>query len=227
MFSSDADNEPWAAGVAPIWTAAVAEEADIVLQGHVHVYEEFEKLDANGNYSAKGAKLFTVGSGGRGQVQPPLSNIASSKLVASRRVADQRRPEARPLFRFVWVPLRDGRLERPPGVLEGLQRPLRGGRAGRPWVASRWGHFPSGRLHGGPVRREAAAPPRQAASPEGCDRLGDSARARRTSRGSIRRSRGLYFALACEGGSRAPASRAGLGRAVIQATRRSRSTSAA
>ncbi len=83
MFSSDADNEPWAAGVAPIWTAAIAEEADIVLQGHVHVYEEFEKLDANGNYSATGAKLFTVGSGGRGQVQPPVSNIASSKLVAS------------------------------------------------------------------------------------------------------------------------------------------------
>jgi hypothetical protein len=84
MFSSDADNEPWAAGVAPIWAAAIAEEADIVLQGHVHVYEEFEKLDANGNYSATGAKLFTVGSGGRGQVQPPVSNIASSKLVASR-----------------------------------------------------------------------------------------------------------------------------------------------
>jgi hypothetical protein len=83
MFSSDADNEPWATGVAPIWNAAVAAKADIVLQGHVHVYEEFEKLDANGNYSATGAKLFTMGSGGRGQVQPPLSNIAASKLVAS------------------------------------------------------------------------------------------------------------------------------------------------
>jgi hypothetical protein len=84
MFSSDPDNEPWAAGVAPIWNAAVAQKADIVLQGHVHVYEEFEKLDASGNYSAVGAKLFTVGSGGRGQVKPPLSNIDASKLVASR-----------------------------------------------------------------------------------------------------------------------------------------------
>jgi hypothetical protein len=84
MFSSDADNLPWATGVDPIWQAAIAEKADIVLQGHVHVYEEFEKLDANGNYSAAGAKLFTVGSGGRGQVQPPTSNISSSVLVASR-----------------------------------------------------------------------------------------------------------------------------------------------
>jgi hypothetical protein len=84
MFSSDSDNEPWAAGVDPIWQAAIAEQADIVLQGHVHVYEEFEKLDGNGNYSATGAKLFTVGSGGRGQVQPPLSNIPAARLVASK-----------------------------------------------------------------------------------------------------------------------------------------------
>ncbi len=83
MFSSDADNEPWATSVAPLWTAAIGEKADIILQGHVHVYEEFEKLDTNGNYSATGAKLFTMGSGGRGQVQPPLSNIPAARLVAS------------------------------------------------------------------------------------------------------------------------------------------------
>ncbi len=83
MFSSDADNEPWATSVEPIWSAAIGEKADILLQGHVHVYEEFEKLDTNGNYSATGAKLFTMGSGGRGQVQPPLSNIPSARLVAS------------------------------------------------------------------------------------------------------------------------------------------------
>jgi hypothetical protein len=84
MFSSDSDNLPWAPSVAPIWNAAVSSKADIVLQGHVHVYEEFDKLDANGAYSATGAKLFTVGSGGRGQVQPPQSNISSSVLVGSR-----------------------------------------------------------------------------------------------------------------------------------------------
>jgi hypothetical protein len=83
MFSSDSDNLPWAPGVAPIWDAAVAAEADIVLQAHVHVYEEFDKLNADGAYSSTGAKLFTVGTGGRGQVQPPQSNISSSVLVAS------------------------------------------------------------------------------------------------------------------------------------------------
>jgi hypothetical protein len=83
MFSSDSDNLPWAPGVAPIWNAAVSGKADIVLQGHVHVYEEFDKLDENGAYSATGAKLFTMGTGGRGQVQPPMSNISSSVLVAS------------------------------------------------------------------------------------------------------------------------------------------------
>jgi hypothetical protein len=84
MFSGDSDNLPWAPSVAPIWNAAVAEKADIVLQAHVHVYEEFDKLDANGNYSATGAKLFTVGAGGRGQVQPLQSNISTSVLVTSR-----------------------------------------------------------------------------------------------------------------------------------------------
>jgi hypothetical protein len=83
MFSGDADNEPWAAGVAPIWSAAVADQADIVVQGHVHVYEEFQKLGASGQSSATGAKLFTVGAGGRGQVQPLQSNIAAAELVAS------------------------------------------------------------------------------------------------------------------------------------------------
>ncbi|MEO6776128.1 MAG: metallophosphoesterase [Kofleriaceae bacterium] len=84
MFSGDADNLPWAPGVAPLWSAAIAQHADLIFQGHVHAYEEFVKLDASGHASATGAKLFTAGSGGRGQVKPLSSNIASSLLVASR-----------------------------------------------------------------------------------------------------------------------------------------------
>ncbi len=83
MFSGDADNLPWASGVAPIWSAAVAAHADIVMQGHVHVYEEFKKLAADGTPSATGTKLFTVGSGGRGQVKPLKSNIPTTALVTS------------------------------------------------------------------------------------------------------------------------------------------------
>jgi hypothetical protein len=84
MFSGDPDNAPWAGGVAPIWSAAITNKADIVLQGHVHVYEEFTKLGVNGESLAAGAKLFTVGSGGRGQVKPLQSNIAASQLIAAR-----------------------------------------------------------------------------------------------------------------------------------------------
>lgn len=83
MFSSSDDNLPWATSVAPIWNAAVAAKVDLVMQGHVHVYEEFAKLDANGHAAATGTKLFTMGSGGRGQVKPPQSNIASSVLLDS------------------------------------------------------------------------------------------------------------------------------------------------
>jgi Calcineurin-like phosphoesterase len=83
MFSSDSDNLPWAPSVEPLWSAAITNKADIVLQGHVHVYEEFKKLGLDGTSSALGAKLFTVGAGGRGQVEPPQSNIAASELVAS------------------------------------------------------------------------------------------------------------------------------------------------
>lgn len=85
MFSGDEDNLPWADGVDPIWDAAVDNKADLFLQGHVHVYEEFKKLGRNGVPSANGTKLFTVGSGGRGQVKPLRSNISSSALVESRR----------------------------------------------------------------------------------------------------------------------------------------------
>lgn len=83
MFSGDADNLPWAVGVAPLWNAAVGNQADLVFQGHVHAYEEFKKLDANGQPSSAGTKLFTVGAGGRGQVKPLTSNISSAQLLAS------------------------------------------------------------------------------------------------------------------------------------------------
>jgi len=84
MFSGDADNLPWATGVAPLWSAAVTSKADLVFQGHVHVYEEFKKLGVDGQTSATGAKLFTVGAGGRGQVKPLSSNIAASQLLDAR-----------------------------------------------------------------------------------------------------------------------------------------------
>jgi hypothetical protein len=84
MFSGDPDNLPWATGVAPLWSAAVTSKADLVFQGHVHVYEEFKKLGVTGQTLATGTKLFTVGAGGRGQVKPLTSNIAAAQLVDAR-----------------------------------------------------------------------------------------------------------------------------------------------
>ncbi|HEV7558765.1 MAG TPA: metallophosphoesterase [Kofleriaceae bacterium] len=80
-FSSSGDNLPWATSVAPIWTAAIANHVDLIVQGHVHAYEEFERLDASGHASPTGVKLFTLGAGGRGQVTPNLSNIDASLRI--------------------------------------------------------------------------------------------------------------------------------------------------
>lgn len=82
-FSGYADNGPeWANGTEPIWSAAVAHHADLLLQGHVHAYEEFAKLDVDGNVSATGVKVFTTGSGGRGQVKDgSWGNIATTKRL--------------------------------------------------------------------------------------------------------------------------------------------------
>ena len=81
-FSGATDNGPtWVTGVTPIWGAAIAHHVDLWLQGHVHAYEEFEKLDDQGNDSSAGIKAFTVGSGGRGQQTGGWSNIATSKRL--------------------------------------------------------------------------------------------------------------------------------------------------
>jgi hypothetical protein len=50
--------------VQPLWAAAVAAGADIVLNGHDHDYERFEPLDANGERSSDGTVEFVSGNGG-------------------------------------------------------------------------------------------------------------------------------------------------------------------
>jgi hypothetical protein len=89
VFSSSNDNLPWATSVAPIWTAAIANHVDLILQGHVHAYEEFVKLGASGKPSSTGVKLFTIGAGGRSQILPNLRNIDDS-LLAPNKPAQQK-----------------------------------------------------------------------------------------------------------------------------------------
>jgi hypothetical protein len=48
----------------PLWEAAVAAGAEIVLNGHDHNYERFEPLDANGEPHPGGTVEFVSGNGG-------------------------------------------------------------------------------------------------------------------------------------------------------------------
>jgi calcineurin-like phosphoesterase family protein len=50
----------------PFWDILYAAKADIVLNGHEHVYERFAKQNADGAAVANGIRQFTVGTGGAG-----------------------------------------------------------------------------------------------------------------------------------------------------------------
>lgn len=51
--------------VQTFWSDLSAAHADIVLEGHVHNYQRFSQLDANGNPTTSGIRQFIVGTGGR------------------------------------------------------------------------------------------------------------------------------------------------------------------
>jgi acid phosphatase type 7 len=49
----------------PIWDELAAKKADIILQGHEHLYERFAPMQSNGNGDAvNGIRSFVVGTGG-------------------------------------------------------------------------------------------------------------------------------------------------------------------
>lgn len=59
---------PWDAGrdTAAFWDVLLRHGADIVLNGHDHVYERYRPLDAAGRPDDGGLRQFTVGTGGAG-----------------------------------------------------------------------------------------------------------------------------------------------------------------
>jgi hypothetical protein len=59
-------------GVAPLWTALYNAHADVVLNGHDHVYERFAQQDPNGNATTGGIREIVAGTGGESLFQ--LSN---------------------------------------------------------------------------------------------------------------------------------------------------------
>ena len=51
-------------GVGPLWTALYNAHADIVLNGHDHVYERYAQQDPSGAVTSSGIREFVVGTGG-------------------------------------------------------------------------------------------------------------------------------------------------------------------
>lgn len=51
-------------GVAPLWTALYNSHADLVLNGHDHLYERYAQQDASGTQTTNGIREFVVGTGG-------------------------------------------------------------------------------------------------------------------------------------------------------------------
>jgi hypothetical protein len=63
-FSSDVTHGNNAA-MGPLWTRLYAAKADVVLNGHAHVYERFAPQTPTGVASPTGIRQFTVGTGGK------------------------------------------------------------------------------------------------------------------------------------------------------------------
>jgi hypothetical protein len=51
--------------VRPFWAALVAARADVVVNGHFHLYERYAPQDPDGIPLSTGPRQFTVGTGGR------------------------------------------------------------------------------------------------------------------------------------------------------------------
>ncbi len=71
-------------GVAPLWTALYNAHADVVLNGHDHLYARWAEQDPNGNASPNGIREFEVGTGGENLVglnSNPKPNLQASETT--------------------------------------------------------------------------------------------------------------------------------------------------
>lgn len=66
LYSSVREERRFREQVKPLWDALYDAGADVVVNGHDHVYERFSKMDPSGKLDAqKGIRQFIVGTGGR------------------------------------------------------------------------------------------------------------------------------------------------------------------
>jgi hypothetical protein len=68
----------------PFWAALVKAGADVVLNGHDHLYQRFAPLDASGHIDqTRGMREFVVGTGGGPHYQAVLPIPESRKIITS------------------------------------------------------------------------------------------------------------------------------------------------
>lgn len=70
-------------GVQPLWTALYNAHADVVLDGHDHLYERYTQQDPSGNATTTGIREFVVGTGGES-----LNGLYSSQPPANLQASD-------------------------------------------------------------------------------------------------------------------------------------------
>jgi acid phosphatase type 7 len=61
---SSGSNHGSSSSMGPLWSALYVHSADVVLNGHEHVYERFAKQNPSGQADPQGIRQFTVGTGG-------------------------------------------------------------------------------------------------------------------------------------------------------------------
>jgi len=66
--------------VGPLWDVLYKYGADIILNGHDHHYERFERMNPMGKPDSKGILQFVVGTGGR-EVEPIQKELATSDEI--------------------------------------------------------------------------------------------------------------------------------------------------
>jgi 3',5'-cyclic AMP phosphodiesterase CpdA len=67
---------------APFWDALYDAGADVILDGHDHLYERFAPQNPDGSPDERGIRQFTVGTGGK-QLYPPVRIAPNSEGIVS------------------------------------------------------------------------------------------------------------------------------------------------
>jgi hypothetical protein len=93
------------ASMQPIWAALVKAGADVVLNGHDHLYQRFAPLDAAGQVNpTRGIREFVVGTGGAPLYQAVAQLPASKKIISHWGVLRLKLAPTRYYWRFLSTP---------------------------------------------------------------------------------------------------------------------------